>query len=83
MVVVVDCEEEEEEDGVVSTRMMEWRERGSFVGGRLGKVWWCSVIDSTSSGRYQVQLLFSLERQVPCAPVGEIISLCLGMIALS
>lgn len=36
--VVVDCEEEEE-DGVVSTRMMEWRERGSFVGGRLGKVW--------------------------------------------
>lgn len=37
--VVVDCEEEEEEDGVVSTRMMEWRERGSFVGGRLGKVW--------------------------------------------
>lgn len=36
--VVVDCEEEEE-DGVVSTRMMESRERGSFVGGRLGKVW--------------------------------------------
>lgn len=34
--VVVD---REEEDGVVSTRMMEWRERGSFVGGRLGKVW--------------------------------------------
>lgn len=38
-VVVVDCKEEEEEDGVVSIRMMEWRERGSFVGGRLGKVW--------------------------------------------
>lgn len=35
--VVVDCEEEE--DGVVSTRMMECRERGSFVGGLLGKVW--------------------------------------------
>lgn len=36
--VVVDCEEEEE-DGMVSTRMIEWRERGSFVGGLLGKVW--------------------------------------------
>lgn len=36
--MVVDCDEEEE-DGVVSTRMMEWRERGSFVGGLLGKVW--------------------------------------------
>lgn len=35
--VVVDCEEEEE-DGMVLTRMMEWRERGSFVGGLLGKV---------------------------------------------
>lgn len=42
-----------------------------------------SIIDRTSNGRYQVQLLFSLERRVPCAPVGEIISLCLGMIALS
>lgn len=42
-----------------------------------------SIIDRTSSGRYQVQLLFSLERRLPCAPVGEIISLCLGMIALS
>lgn len=42
-----------------------------------------SIIDSTSNGRYQVQLLFSLERRVPSAPVGEIISLCLGMIALS
>lgn len=42
-----------------------------------------SIIDETSNGRYQVQLLFSLERRVPCAPVGEIISLCLGMIALS
>lgn len=38
VVVVVDCEEEEE-DGVVLTRMMGWRERGSFVGDRLGKVW--------------------------------------------
>lgn len=29
--VVVDCEEEEE-DGVVSTRMMGWRERGRSIG---------------------------------------------------
>lgn len=42
-----------------------------------------SIIGSTSNGRYQVQLLFSLERRVPSAPVGEIILLCLGMIALS
>lgn len=42
-----------------------------------------SIMDRTSNGRYQVQLLFSLERRVPCALVGEIISLCLGMIALS
>lgn len=55
-----------------------------------GEVFWgrCgdgppSIIGRTSNGRYQVQLLFSLERRVPCAPVGEIISLCLGMIALS
>lgn len=55
-----------------------------------GEVFWerCgdgppSIIDRTSNGRYQVQLLFNLERRVPSAPVGEIISLCLGMIALS
>lgn len=42
-----------------------------------------SIIGRTSNGRYQVQLLFSLERRVPSAPVGEIISLCLGMFALS
>lgn len=29
--MVVDCEEEDE-DGVVSTRMMEWRERGRSIG---------------------------------------------------
>lgn len=40
------------------------------------------IIGSTSNGRCQVQLLFSLERRMPCALVGEIISLCLGMIAL-
>lgn len=31
VVVVVDCDEEEEY-GVVSTRMMEWRERGRSIG---------------------------------------------------